>query len=757
MKRVIIVALSIVAIVSGCGQKCENDKKIEAQVEKTLKNMTLEEKAGQMIQISIDVIYDIETKTFREDAMNLVFNECKVGSILNVPGISPSHKEYHSILEHIQQRSIEVMGIPCIYGLDMIHGASYYSDGTFFPQEINLAATFDTAHASAMGEATGYETRAGMVPWVFSPTMDLLRHAAWPRIWESFGEDPYLQSKMAAADVRAIQGDCPNRIDRFHCAVSLKHYMGYGNPTSGKDRTPAIIAENDLREKYFEPFKACIEAGALTLMVNSASINGVPTHANYKLLTEWVKEGLDWDGMIVSDWADINNFFERDHVAKDKKDAIRLGINSGIDMIMETYDPTAAKLIVELVNEGLISRERLDDAVRRILRLKYRLNLFDEPMWEYDYPDYGCRKFIDAARLAALESEVLLKNNGILPLGKCGRILVTGPNANSIRTLNGGWSYSWQGTEIPGVTDKFNTIYEAISNKFGKALVNYVPGVSYSSENIAAAAAVAAARSCDVIIVCIGEDNYCETPGNIDDLSLADNQSKLIQALAATGKPIILVLNEGRPRIIREIEPLADAIIDIMLPGNYGADALAELIAGDENFSGKLPFTYPKYVNSLHTYDYKVSENRAVMEGAYNYDAVMDVQWPFGFGLSYTKYKYDNISVDRKEFKSGEIINVSVDVTNTGSVAGKEAVILYSSDLVASLIPDVRRVRAFEKVKLNPGETRTVSFALAADDLAFVGADGRWRLEAGEFRLSAGGQGVIINCSEDKIWKGQNK
>jgi len=765
-----LIPAIVLTILSGCsGNSSRNaspaispDRDIEASVDRTLKGMSIEEKAGQMVQLAIDAIYNSVTGEFNEDAMKTIFDEYKIGSILNVPGIAPSKARMAEILKVIQDRSMSTIGIPCIYGLDMIHGTSYYSDGTFFPQEINLAATMNTEYAKAMGKVIGYETRAGMVPWVFSPVMDLTRNACWPRNWESYGEDPYIQARMASEETRAIQGDDPNHIDSFHSAVSIKHFMGYGNPASGKDRTPAYIADNDLREKYFAPFQACVEAGALSLMVNSASINGVPTHANYKLLTEWLKEGLNWDGMIVTDWADLNNLFERDHIAADKKDAIRMGINAGIDMIMEPYDPKAAGIIVELANEGKIPMDRIDDAVRRILRLKYRLGLFDEPVWSSGYPEYGCAEFIAASRNAAIESEVLLKNDGILPLKEGTRILVTGPNGNSIRTLNGGWSYTWQGSELPGVTDKYNTIYEAVAQRFGEGNVRYAEGVRYDpsswtnecSDGIGDA--VAAARNCDVILACIGENSYCETPGNIDDLTISSKQIALVKALAGTGKPIILVLNEGRARIVRDIEPLASAVIDIMLPGNYGGDALAALVSGDENFSGKLPFTYPKYTNSIHTYDYKVSEHREVMEGAYNYDAVMDVQWPFASGLSYTSFEYSNLTVDNTEFKSGDSLLVSVDVTNTGDRPGKESVIIYSSDLVASIIPDVRRVRAFAKTELKPGETGTLEFVIPANDLAFVGQDGRWRLEAGAFRISAGGLGVMVSCTEDKVWDTRN-
>ena len=738
------------------------DKAIEAAVERTLDRMDIREKAGQLVQITLDVLTEYG-QDVKPEQLDRVIGEYKVGSILNVCKSAPTRAKMEEIVRAIQDKSMEAIGIPDVYGLDMIHGATYYKEGTFFPQEINLAATFDPAHAAAMGKAIGYETRAGLVPWVFSPVMDLGRTALWPRHWESFGEDPYVQSVMAAAETRAIQGSDPNHIGLDHCAVSLKHYLAYGNPASGKDRTPAYVTEQDLREKYFAPFKACIEAGALTVMVNSAAINGIPTHANTKLLTGWLKEGLNWDGMIVTDWADINNLYERDHVATDRKDAVRIGINAGIDMIMDPYDPAVADDIVALVEEGKISRKRLDDAVRRVLRLKYRLGLFDDPVWDTSSYELGSAETVRSALDAAIESEVLLKNTGgLLPLSKGTRILLTGPNANSMRCLNGGWSYSWQGSGTEQYTEQFNTIYEALKARF--ADVRLVEGVSYDDSGsdwqadkaVDIQGAVAAARGVDVIVACIGENSYCETPGNIDDLSLSANQTALVKALATTGKPIVLILSEGRPRIVREIEPLAAAVVDIMLPGNYGGDALAELLCGDANFSGRLPFTYPKYVNSLHTYDYKVSEHRETMEGMYNYDATMDVQWPFGAGLGYTSFEYSDFKVKNARFKAGDVISVSLKVKNTGKVAGKEAVILYSSDLVASVIPDVRRVRAFKKVELAPGKETTVEFSLPANDLAFVGADGRWTLEKGEFRLSSGGLSEIVSCTKTKVWKTQN-
>ena len=739
------------------------DKAVEAKVESVLKNMSLEEKAGQLVQLNISVLEDDTHEAIDPAKLDKIIGQYKVGSILNVMhDAAHTREQTAAMVRQIQEKSMEAIGIPCIYGLDMIHGASYLVEGSLYPQEINLGATFNRTYARMMGHAMAYETRAAQVPWVFSPVMDLGRDPRWPRIWESFGEDPFLQAEMAREETLALQGDDPNHVDRNHVAVSIKHFMGYGVPASGKDRTPAYIAENDLREKFFAPFLACFRAGALTAMVNSASINGIPTHANAVLLSGWVKEQLGWDGMLVTDWADIDNLYVRDHVAANKKEAVALGINAGIDMIMDPYDPECCTAIIELVKEGKISKARLDDAVRRVLRLKVRLGLFDKPVWEDDYPMFASPAFAHESFDAAVESEVLLKNNGILPLKGSERLFVCGPNANSLRALNGGWSYRWQGS-ADEFASQYNTILEALQQRFpGK--VSYEPGVVYDETSMAwqnedasgIAKAVAAARGADVIVACVGENSYCETPGNMDDLNLSENQKKLVRELATLGKPIVLVLNEGRPRLIGDIEPLAAAVVDVMLPSNHGGNALAALLSGDRNFSGKLPFTYSKHINALHTYDYKVSEHRETMEGSYNYDAVMDVQWPFGFGLSYTTFAYSNLRVSADSFKAGDVLTVSVDVTNTGKISGMEAVLLYSSDLVASLIPDVKRLRGFEKIELNPGETHTVSFEIPASALAFVGADGRWRLEEGDFRLSCGGLGVMVKCTKTKVWDEPN-
>ena len=577
---------------------------------------------------------------------------------------------------------------------------------------------------------------------------------------------------MVVAEIRGYQGDDNNHIDRFHVGTSTKHYFAYGAPWSGKDRTPAYLSPQMIREKYFEPFKAAALAGTLTMMVNSASINGVPVHASYDYLTKWLKEDLQWDGFLVTDWADINNLFSREHVAKDKKDAIRIAINAGIDMSMDPYSVEFCILLKELVNEGKVKMSRIDDAVRRILRAKYRLGLFDEPnTGGKGFEKFGSDEFAAASLKAAEESIVLLKNDdAILPLSVNRKlstvnkkILLTGPNANQMRCLHGGWSYTWQGSKAEDMSEKYNTIYEALCQKYGKDNIILEQGVTYNEDGAyydenepEIEKAVKAAAQADIIIACIGENSYTETPGNLTDLWLSENQRNLVKALAKTGKPIILVLNEGRPRLIADIEPLAKAVVDILIPGNYGGDALANLLAGDANFSAKMPYTYPREINSLNTYDYKVSEEVGTMAGAYNYDAKVSLQWPFGYGLSYTTYEYSNLKVDKASFTADDMLTVTVDVKNTGSRAGKEAVLLYSSDLVASIVPDNKRLRDFTKISLEPGETKTVTFQLPAKALAFVGADGKWTLEEGDFLLKVGNQQIGTVCTKTKVWDTPN-
>ena len=748
----------------------KSDPKIEAQVEQTLKKLTLEEKIGQMMELVTDlfgandkngVFYIDEHKT------DSILSRYKIGSILNAPNTcAPTAKQWEKYIAQIQKISMKRIGIPCVFGLDQNHGSTYTQGGTLFPQNINVAASFNREIARRSAEATAYETRAVSVPWTYSPTVDLGRDARWPRIWENFGEDCYLSSEMGKAMVYGFQGEDPNNIDQYHIATSMKHFMGYGVPWTGKDRTPAYISPADLREKHFAPFLAGLQAGALTVMVNSASVNGMPMHANKDILTGWLKEETGWDGVLITDWADINNLYTREMVAKDKKDALRIAINAGIDMIMEPYSCDACGYLVELVKEGKIPMSRIDDACRRVLRMKYRLDLFKNPTQKLkNYPKFGGKEFAKLALEGATESMVLLKNEAnILPLQHGKKILLTGPNANQMRCLDGGWSYTWQGHRADEFAGKYNTIYEAFCNEYGKENVILNQGVTYNEKGKyweenepQIQGAVDAAKDADIIVACIGENSYTETPGNLTDLWLSENQRNLVKALAQTGKPVILVLNEGRPRLIADIEPLAQGIIDILIPGNMGGDALVNLVSGKSNFSGKMPYTYPKEINSLANYDFKKSEEVGTMEGAYDYNAKITQQWGFGYGLSYTSYKYSNLKVSQSDFRHGDIIKVSVDVKNTGKVAGKESVLLFSSDLIASMVPDGRRLRAFDKVELQPGETKTMTFELKADDLAFVGWNGKWRLEEGDFKLMIADQSADIHCTDTYQWPTANR
>ena len=822
MKKTILTFAVVCAVVSVHAQKTAipRDAALEAKIEKTLAKMTLDEKIGQMLELNLDVmgkmtvenakvdrekvrsvlqqygrseseinemlkqtdqqiidklggfpvdIYKGDTKRvwkLNEQMLDTLISKWKVGSILNAPGTkAPTVAQWQQWIQVIQKKSMKYLGIPDIYGLDHNHGVTYTQGGTLFPQPINLGASFNTELARRGAEITAYESRAANCPWVYNPVVDLSRDPRWPRVYESFGEDAIVNSKMVVAEIRGYQGDDNNHIDQYHVGTSTKHYFAYGAPWTGKDRTPAYLSPQMIREKYFEPFKQAALAGTLTMMVNSASVNGVPLHASYEYMTKWLKEDLGWDGFLVTDWADINNLFSREHVAKDKKDAIRIAINAGIDMSMDPYSVEFCILLKELVQEGKVKMSRIDDAVRRILRAKYRLGLFEKPnTGGKGYEKFGSDEFAAASLKAAEESEVLLKNEGnILPLAKGKKILLTGPNANQMRCLHGGWSYTWQGSRAEDLSEKYNTIYEALCNKYGKENIILEQGVTYN-ENGAyydenepqIQKAVDAAAKADVIIACIGENSYTETPGNLNDLWLSKNQRDLVKELAKTGKPIVMVLNEGRPRLIADIEPLAKAVVDILIPGNYGGDALANLLAGDANFSAKMPYTYPREINSLNTYDYKVSEEVGTMAGAYNYDAKVSLQWPFGYGISYTTYEYSNLKVDKSKFTAADVLTVSVDVKNTGAKGGKEAVLLDSSDLVASIVPDNKRLRDFTKIELQPGEVKTVTFKLPAKNLAFVGADGKWTLEEGDFILKIGNQTVGTACTQTKIWDEPN-
>jgi beta-glucosidase len=606
-----------------------------------------------------------------------------------------------------------------------------------------------------MARVTAYEARACGLPWNFSPVLDLGADPRFSRQFEGFGEDPYLISCMGKEMIKGYEGVTDSLGNPIKMASCLKHFLGYSVPISGKDRTPAYIPENILREYHLPPFKAAVDAGAESVMINSGLINGVSVHANPKIITGLLKEELGFKGIVVTDWMDITNLEKRDKIASNSKEAVKLAVNAGIDMSMSAYDyQSFCKDLVELVNEGQVKKSRIDDAVRRILRVKLKLDLFEKPTTKLaDYPDFGSAKHARLAYEAAADAITLLKNKeSILPLSKNAKVLVAGPNANSMRSLNGGWSYSWQGEKTDRFAGAYNTILEAILQKTGAQNVQYVPGVSYietgnyyQEKEDRFEEAVAAAVQSDVIVLCLGENSYTEKPGDLNDLDLSETQVKLAHALARTGKPIILVLNEGRPRCINSIEPEMQAVVQSYLPGNYGGDALADILYGDVNPSGKLPYTYPSFSNSIVTYYHKFSEEQKPSEGAYKYESDFNPQYEFGFGLSYTTFEYSNMKLSGKTLTDKEPLEISIDVKNTGKRAGKETVMLFSSDLYASLTPDVKRLRRFEKMELQPGETKTVRFTLNASDLAFVNTDNQWVTEPGDFALSIGGQKQTVS------------
>lgn len=748
----LMIILFVLAILPIPQIKAQGHKQGTSNLTVMVKQMTLEEKVGQMAQVSIESLGGIQNGkfSFNQDKFKDAVVNYKIGSLLNTPGLlNPT--QWNAIIEEIQDATKQTrMKIPVLYGLDDNHGVNYVAGATLFPQEIGQAATWNRQLVFNGAVITAYESRASGVPWTFSPVLDLGTNPQWPRIWEGFGEDPYLISEMGKQFVKGIQDPIGSK---EKLAVSVKHYMAYSDPKSGHDRSDAWIPEHYLREYHLPPFAAAVKAGARTVMVNSALINGVPAHINKHLLTDIMKNELGFTGFIVSDWQDIENVYRRDHITSDIKGAIMLAINAGIDMSMIPYDykEFCADLIA-LVKEGKVPMSRIDDALTRILRVKEELDIFNTPVtYAKDYPKFGSEEFEKASYNTAAESITLLKNvNNILPIQKTARVLVTGPNANSMRTLNGGWTYTWQGDRTDQYAEKYNTILEAVTKKFGSDNVKYEAGVGYNMKGkyfedsvLNLDAAIQAASGVDYIILCIGENSYTETPGNLNDLSLSDNQLSLANAMIKTGKPVIMILNEGRPRIIRMIETGAAAIIDIYLPSNFGADALADILTGDVNPSGKLPITYPRYTNSLAGYIHKPSEGNANPQGGES-----NSQFEFGFGLSYTTFEYSSLSIDKKTYAPAETATINVTVKNTGTREGREVVQLFISDLVASLTPDVKRLRGFEKVDLKAGESKTVTFRLPMKDLAFINTDDRKTLEAGDFKIQVSNLNTTFNINK---------
>jgi beta-glucosidase len=728
--------------------------------------MTLEEKIGQMAQIGIDVItggqdappagtLQIDVEKLREAVVKY-----HVGAIFSAPNTRARTAQWwNTAITEIQRVATTEtrMKIPVLYALDQIHGGTYTAGSTMFPAPITLAASWNPAHARKMGEITAYETRASNVPWIFSPTLDLGLDPRWARQHEDFGEDPLLGAVFGAELIKGLQGENAGNIGENHVAACAKHFLGYGATISGKDRTPAYIPENVMQEYHIPAFQAAVDAGVATFMINSGIVNNRPSHADYHLVTEILRNRMGFRGMVVSDYEDVNKLYTRDRIVGSVREAIREAVNAGIDMSIIPADYVEfCTLLKKLVEEGQIPAARIDGAATRIVKLKLDLNLFETPNTLLkDYPEFHSNKFQKASYDAAADAIVLLKNkNGILPLKKGTKILVVGPNATNMRSLNGSWTFSWQGEKVDEFVNGEHNLLQAVEIKYGKENVNYVAGVSYKKAAAYDAEykdrfdeAIAAAKDADAVLLMLGENSYCEKPGDLNDLYLGDLQTELALKIAEI-KPAILVLSEGRPRLISKFSHKVDAIVQTFLPGMYGADALADILAGDINPSGKLPYSYPAFPNSLIPYYHKYAEEQKNSDATYQYEGDYNYEFPFGFGISYTTFEYGNAKISAAEQPLDETaqITVSVEITNTGKLAGKEVVQLYSADLVASLAPDVKRLRRFEKVALAAGETQTITFALRQSDLAFVDFDGKKVVEPGDFEFLIGASSADIKA-----------
>jgi beta-glucosidase len=730
--------------VAGCSSAEKSvskaDAAIEAKVRRMVAKMTLEEKVGQMTQLTLEAFAQSDKDGYLtldpEKLRNGIVNH-HIGSILNCGGQARTPENWQEMIAQMQEIAAREtrLGIPILYGIDSIHGANYVLGATIFPQNIAMAAAGNVALVEKAAEITAMETRAVGIPWNFNPVLDLARQPMWPRVFETFGEDAYVASVMGAAYIRAQQGDDLSRSDKV--ATCMKHYLGYSLPRSGRDRTPAYIPERELRQHYLKPFAAAVRAGTVTCMVNSSEINGVPVHSSDFYLTELLRGELGFDGFVVSDWADIENLYTREKVAKDRREAVKMAVMAGIDMSMVPYDYSFYDTLIELVRDGEVPMSRIDEAVADILRIKFKLGLFDKPYPNKNLLGYVGQESSRKVNLqAAQEAITLLKNEPkTLPLARDRKVLVTGPTANLLSVLNSGWTITWQGDNEALYPQEKYTILEAIRAKIGEDNVTYVNAVMFDEEKDIPGA-VAAAQNVDVIVACLGEPAYCETPGNIDDLTMSEPQVKLVKELAATGKPIVLVLVQGRPRVIRTIVDDAAAILTAYCPGMEGGQAVADVLFGDVNPSGRLPYTYPRFASGFTTYDHKPSENTA--------ENKFHPQWPFGHGLSYTSLSYRALQADKSEMTPGQTVRVTVEVTNTGDVAAREIVQLYLSDLVASVTPAVRQLKGFQKVDVRPGQTQTVRFELGWDDLAFIGRDNKPIVEPGQFKISVGELSVML-------------
>lgn len=720
------------------------------KIEVLISKMTLAEKVGQMTNITIGMVAGESGKTLTIDKEKLrnVMISHKVGSFQNVISHAYSLSNWHKVLDEIQALNMKEsrLKIPILYAIDAVHGADFTLGSTLFPHNLGLAASRNTDLAKMAAQITAKEVRASGIRYNFSPVLDAGRQPLWPRLAETFGEDINVVKKMGLAEINGYEGNDLRDINNV--AACMKHFIGYSFPTSGKDRSSALIPDIVLREYFLPSFEAAIKAGTRTVMVNSAEVNGVPVHANKYLLTTLLRKELGFKGIVISDWEDVKKLTQRHRTAKSYKEAVYQSVDAGIDLCIVPMDLEFGKYLTELVEEKKISISRINESVRRVLQLKFDLGLFDRPYVETEaIKNFGLPEYQKTALDAARESMTLLKNsNHILPLAKNSKVFVTGPGANSLTTLNGAWSYSWQGRESEYFAKDQLSILEAIRQK--NKDVSFNAGTDFSGKIDEIAAAVSLAKDADKIIVCLGEDAYAETPGNIEDLELPENQLKLVMELSKLGKPIIAIFTEGRPRLIRKIEPLLNGVILAYWPGVMGANAIADVLFGDYNPSGKLPITYPRNPNSLVTYDHKYLDEVFESASPQIYSEEFNPQYPFGFGLSYTTFDYGKISFSSTSLKAGKPIEVRITVTNSGKLAGKETVEMYSSDLIASATPSVKRLRDFVKVYLVPGESKEVRFTLSANDLAFINQELKWITEPGEFDIKIGNQTKRLLYSE---------
>jgi beta-glucosidase len=717
------------------------------EINRLLSSMSLDEKIGQMVQLDLLTVTVPGSSPIRLDPAKLreALVTRRIGSLIN-NGLNHALTldEWTYINKTIQDliRAETPRKIPLLYGIDSIHGATYVLDSTLFPQSLGMAATRNPDLMRRSAEISALETRAAGLRWTFAPVLDVGRQPLWPRFAETFGEDPYLASVLGVAEVRGFQGNGVG--SSTHVAACLKHYLGYSFPFNGKDRSPALIPDSYLREYFLPPFREAVKAGAKTVMVNSGEINGVPVHASKYLLTDVLRGELGFQGVIVSDWEDIKRLHTWQHVAETPADAVKMALDAGLDISMVPLDYSFADLLKQLVRDKKVSEKRIDESVRRILQLKFDLGLFANPYVEPEArKQFGRPEYRQAALEAAEESLTLLKNeDAALPLKKSAKVLVVGPAAKSVSALHGCWSYTWQGTDEKWYPKSTLTIVDAISEKIGAQNVLYRKGSDFEGNPTGLDASVndaADAAGVDAIILCLGEEAYAETPGDLNDLNLPAGQQELAKRLYATGKPVVLVLVEGRGRVIREIEPGAKGIVLAYWPGSQGARAIANVLFGDANPSGKLPFTYARYANHLVTYDRKLTGRIDEDSPPEGHQAIeYRPQWEFGQGLSYTTFACKNLKLSAPVLRGTGRLTVTVDVANTGSRPGKETIELYTRDLYASLTPPLKRLRAFQKVLLAPGQATTVRFELKASDLAFVNAASKLVTEPGEFEVTIG-------------------